>query len=97
MVPTRRYFRTLTAPVAGCLLAVGGGVAHADDISNNIDTTVDAEAEVMALNVGGPNGSTTLYLVERNGDGKQGCNLTGQTTLGLTVASSNTTRGQARR
>ena len=65
-------------------------------ISNNIDTTVYTEAEVMALNVSGLNGSTTLYLVEE-WRGKQGCNLTGQTTLGLTVASSNTSRGQAQR
>jgi hypothetical protein len=61
-----------------------------DDISNNIDPSIDAVAEVMPLNVGGPNGSTTLYVTPSNGDGKNGCNLTGSTTLGLSVASSNT-------
>src|SRR5687768_6414153 len=55
--------------------------ALADDISNNLDAVVDADAEVMPLNVGGAPGTTQLYVVERNGDGKQGCNLTGSKTL----------------
>jgi hypothetical protein len=81
-----------TAAVAGALMAVVlvlAGAAFADDISNALDPSVDAVAEVMPLTVGGANGSTTLYLVERNGDGKNGCNLTGSTTLALSVASSN--------
>jgi hypothetical protein len=49
---------------------------------------VDATAEVMSLNVGGPIGATNLYVVERNEDGKQGCNLTGQTILQVAVSSS---------
>ncbi len=65
------------------------GLAYADDISNSIDGTIDSVAEVMPLNVGGPNGTTTLYVTPRNDDGKNGCNLTGSTTLGLTVSSSN--------
>ncbi|MGH8868574.1 MAG: PxKF domain-containing protein [Actinomycetes bacterium] len=72
------------------LSLVLGGVAYADDISNNVDGTADAVAEVMPLNAGGPIGTTTLYLVGQNGDGKNGCNLTGSTTLGLSVSSSNT-------
>ncbi|HWQ11260.1 MAG TPA: PxKF domain-containing protein [Roseiflexaceae bacterium] len=64
--------------------------ALADDISNNLDATVDAVAEVMPLTVGGANGTTQLYVVPRNGDGKNGCNLTGSTTLVVSVTSSNT-------
>ncbi len=67
-----------------------GGTANADDISNSIDASIDAVAEAMPLNVGGANGSTTLYVSPTGGDGKNGCNLTGSTTLGLTVSSSNT-------
>ena len=39
--------------------------AFADNISNNLDATVDAVAEVMSLNTGGPNGTTQLYVVQR--------------------------------
>jgi hypothetical protein len=54
-----------------CCAVVGS--AGSPQRSLTIDATVDAEAEVMALNVSGLNyGSTTLNLVERNGDGKQG-------------------------
>ena len=63
-------------------------VAYADDISNNLDTTVDALAETMPLNVGGSTGTTSLYVTPRNGDGKNGCNLTGSTTLVLSVSTS---------
>jgi hypothetical protein len=61
-----------------------------DDIGNNIDATLDAVAEVMPLTVGGANGTTMLYVTPRNGDGKNGCNLTGSTTLVVSVSSSNT-------
>ena len=80
---------TFTAMTAVSALAFSG-VAMADDISNNLDASIDAVAEVMPLNVGGSTGTTTLYVSPTDGDGKSGCNLTGQTTLGLTVASSNT-------
>jgi hypothetical protein len=61
----------------------------ADDISNNLDGTVDAAAEVMPLNAGGANGTTQLFVVPQNGDDKNGCNLTGSTTLGVSISSSN--------
>ena len=41
------------------------GVAAADDISNNIDASVDAAAETMPLTVGGANGTTQLYVTPR--------------------------------
>ena len=84
---------TLTSP-ADVADAASGRLAPRgpllDDIVNNIDATVDVVAEEMPLNVGGSNGTTALYLVERNGDGKNGCNLTGGTTLSLSISSSNT-------
>lgn len=65
-------------------------IVFADDVSNNLDLSVDAVAEVMPLVQGGPNGSTQLYVVPRNGDGKNGCNLTGGSSLVISVNSSNT-------
>jgi hypothetical protein len=65
-------------------------VAYADDVANNLDSTTDASAEVMALNAGGAQGTTRLYVVPRNEDGKQGCNFGGTTgTLQISLASSN--------
>jgi hypothetical protein len=65
--------------------------ALADQVSNNLDLSVDAAFETMSLNVGGSNGSTTLRIIEQNGDGKSGCNLTGPgSQLTVSVASSNT-------
>ncbi len=52
-------------------------LAMADDIYNNLDTSIDAVAEVMPLNAGGVAGTTDLYLEKKNEDGKQGCNLQG--------------------
>ena len=65
-------------------------LAYADDVANTLDASVDANFEAMTLNVGGGTASTTLVVVPRNGDGKSGCNLTGSTTLGVSVASSDT-------
>jgi len=57
--------------VAGCALVLGGATAaSADDVSNNLDASVDATAESMALNTGGPNGTTVLSVVPASGDGK---------------------------
>ena len=85
----RTSTKTAAAVAAGSLLLTGGGVAWADDIFNTLDGTVDAAAEVMPLNVGGTSGNTTLTVREQNGDGKNGCNLTGSTTLTLNLVSSN--------
>ena len=74
----------LGALVMALLLAA---LAYADDISNTIPS-IDGSSKVMALNVGGGTGSTTFIVTPRNGDGKNGCNLTGSTTLVVSVASS---------
>jgi hypothetical protein len=90
--PTQKRRRGRFSLILGTVLAAAAlaAVAYADDISNNLDASVDAVAEVMALNVGGADGTTTLYVVPQGGDGKPGCNLTGSTTLGVSVASSDT-------
>jgi hypothetical protein len=72
----------LLTTLASAAFLVGG--AAADDITNDLPGTV----KVMALNVGGSPGSTQLTVVPRNGDGKNGCNLTGSTTLVVAGASS---------
>lgn len=84
------FRRVLAAGAALPLLTVTAPWASADDISNNLDATIDAVAEVMPLNVGGDAGTTTLAVTPRNGDGKNGCNLTAATTLTLAIASSDT-------
>ncbi|KQY57063.1 MULTISPECIES: PxKF domain-containing protein [unclassified Nocardioides] len=80
---------TLTALTMSAALALSG-VAVADDITNDLDLTVDTAAEVLPLNVGGANGTTSLYVKPQGGDGKNGCNLTGGTALTLAVSSSDT-------
>jgi len=85
----RTSTRTAAAVAAGSLLLAGGGVAFADDIYNNLDASIDATVEIMPLNAGGANGSTTLAVRTVNDDGKQGCNLTGSTTLTLNLSSNN--------
>ena len=82
-----RFGLILGAALAALAL---GTVARADDISNTLDPTVDAVAEIMPLNVGGPTGTTSLIVLTRNDDGKNGCNLTGSTTLVVSISSSNT-------
>jgi len=82
---TSRRLALLGATTA--LLISGTGIATADDISNSLDSSVDATAEVMPLNVGGAAGITTLAVSPANGDSKQGCNLTGSTTLKVSVSS----------
>jgi hypothetical protein len=83
------------AVVAVLATFASSGVAAADDVYNNLDATIDAEAEVMALTAGGSEGTTVLAVLPTgNGsnpaDGKSGCNLTGSSTLEVTVSSSAT-------
>ena len=84
--------RASVAAVAALTLAAGVGAATADDVVNNLDASVDTTAEIMPLTVGGASGSTTLRILTTNGDGKNGCNLTGSTVLSVSVTSSNPSR-----
>jgi hypothetical protein len=92
MIGTKtRAGRALTALAAvPLLITTTGGIAAGDDIYNDLDTSIDAVAEVMSLNVGGGTKTTSLYVSPANGDGKNGCNLTSSSSLTLGVASSNT-------
>src|SRR5262249_59671853 len=76
----------------GASLALGGlslaTVALADVVSNDLDGSVDSTAEVMALNQNGAAGSTRLFVQPQNGDGKNGCNITGSTSMTVSVSSS---------
>src|SRR5215218_4351780 len=86
-----RHSRLLAAAAAPVLLlGVTITPSAADDVTNDLDGTVDAAAEAMQLSVSGANRSTTLRVMQVNGDGKNGCNLTGSTTLVVSVNSSNT-------
>jgi hypothetical protein len=69
--------------------ALFAAVAYADDVSNDLDGTIDATAETLNLSFPGSAGTGGLYVAPVNGDGKNGCNLTGATTLVVSVASSN--------
>jgi hypothetical protein len=80
--------RNPTSPTATVVPQAQG--PNFDDIPNSLDATVDAAAEAMALTVGGANGTTQLRVETTNDDGKNGCNLTGSTTLVVAVASNNT-------
>jgi hypothetical protein len=80
----------LTGLVTAGLLVAGAGMVQADDISNGLDGTIDSTVEAMPLNVGGPAGTTTLYVSPTGGDGKTGCNLTGSTSVTVALASGNT-------
>lgn len=82
--------RSLTAILAAVplFLTATAGAALADTVSDNLDGVIDATAEIMPLNLG-QQGTTQLAITEGNGDGKNGCNLTGSTTLVVAVTSSN--------
>ena len=74
--------------VALAMMLAMPAVALADIISNDIDA-IDAAVENTSVAVDGT--KSVGYLVDpTNGDGKNGCNLTGDKTLGVSVASSDT-------
>lgn len=88
MIKIQKLSAFFLAIVVSGILPVG--VAIADDIYNNLDVSIDATLEVMNLTAGGPGGSVNYLVQPQNGDGKNGCNLTGSTILTVSVNSSNT-------
>jgi hypothetical protein len=65
--------------------------AHADDVANDVDGSVDVIAESLSLSAGAPATSVQLRIQPRNGDGDNGCNIEGTAeTLVVAVASSDT-------
>src|SRR5262245_42859904 len=80
-------WRGIVAAAAGASVMFGSSmVARADDIEND-RPVVDATKEALGLSVNGA-GTVTLFVKKTNNDGKEGCNLTGQTTLVADVKSS---------
>jgi hypothetical protein len=61
--------------VALAVLIAIPAIALADQIANNLDPSVDADFEVMALEEGGSAQYATLRVIPTGGDGKPGCNL----------------------
>lgn len=85
-----RFTRKLLAGTCALgLLTTGAGIAGADDIVNSL--VADAGVDSMAFTLGDGPRTTTLSVNPTNGDSKNGCNLTGSTTMTATVASSDTT------
>lgn len=84
--------RAIALVAAAALGLAGVGPAGADDIANTIDGSIDATAESIVLTAGGSTGAVSFLVSATNGDGKNGCNLTGSTTLVVAVSSSNTAR-----
>lgn len=60
------------------------------DIIGSTGGSLNATTNTMNLTAGGTAGTTTLFVDPTNGDGKEGCNLTGKTTLVVDVVSSST-------
>ncbi len=58
-----------------------------DNIRNTLDNSVDAAAEVMALNSPGGNGTTEIVIIATKDDGENGCNLKKGATITLAVES----------
>jgi hypothetical protein len=83
----KQMVRALTLAVIGSLLM--STAVFADDIYNNLDTTIDATAETASVEVGATR-SVTLMVDPTGGDGKNGCNFQNQQTLVTSVSSSNT-------
>src|SRR5215203_571181 len=83
-----RLLAAAAAPVL--LLGVTITPSAADDVSNNLDGSIDAIAEVMPLNAGGINGTTTLFVQPRTGstDPVNGCNVKNTGTLTVSITSS---------
>lgn len=73
------------ALVAGSAIA---GPAIADDVTNNLDNSIDATVEVINLAAGGAVGTVGISIQPRNGDGVNGCNVKQDGTLVVAVSSS---------
>jgi hypothetical protein len=85
----KRLRSILACAASTAIVAAGATSAIADDIYNGLDSSIDATAETLAL-APSSTGTTTLYIDPTNGDGKNGCNLTGSTTFTASVSSNNT-------
>jgi hypothetical protein len=76
----------LTASLFALAVPLG---ALADDLENNVDSSADAALEVVSLRVSDSPRSVGFRIQPRGGDGRNGCNLSGQARLVVAVTSSN--------
>jgi hypothetical protein len=84
-----RAFQAIALAVVVFML--GSGIALADEIHNEIDTSPDATLEEINLAVGDPARSVTYKVQPENGDLDNGCNFEGASeSLVVNVVSSNT-------
>jgi hypothetical protein len=81
--------------MAFALMLALPAVALADDVYNNLDGSIDAAAESIALTEGGTNDTASVLISPTNGDGKNGCNLTSSTVLQVKANSSDATKVKA--
>jgi hypothetical protein len=89
--PARRTCRrTLFVLATALAVALAPGVAALGDVvSNTLDPSVDATAENLALTAGASASNVTFNLTPANGDGKNGCNISGAgSTITFSVSSS---------
>lgn len=88
---TRRKRLSALAAVTAFFTLSAVGIAWADQVVNDLDSSVDTNLEQMNLTVGGPSGTVRFWLnPTTNDDGKPGCNLGGPgSQLVLTVSSAN--------
>jgi hypothetical protein len=85
----RRFLKIYTPLASAAVMALSvPWVAFADDVTNNLDASIDSTYEVLALNAGATS-PVTFSVNATKDDGKNGCNLTGQTSLTVAVNSSN--------
>jgi hypothetical protein len=87
MILGNRRRMYVAAALVLIITLIGAWAAFADDVANNADASVDATYETVTLLTTGASRQIDLYIVTQNGDGKQGCNLTGSTKLVLNVTS----------
>jgi hypothetical protein len=87
----RTNVRALSALIAGGVLVAGTATSYADNVTNNLDNSVDATYERVALNAGGATQEVKLHIVAVDGDGRQNCNVNGSNKLTISLTSSNTT------
>ena len=85
---TRRF---IAAALTTTVLGLGAVVAHGDDIVNDLDNTIDNDRETLSLTAGGSTGTVGITTVNRNSDGKNGCNIQSTApSVTFNVASSDT-------
>ena len=79
---------------AAALSLVGGGIAFADEVVNDLDNTIDNQFEILALTAGGAAGSVGIKIVATEDRGESGavCNVSVADPLRVVASSSDATK-----